>query len=335
MPDIAIKGLKKKYDAFALDVDLEIRNGEFMTVIGPSGSGKSTLLSLIAGLDSPDSGQILADGKDLVPLPPQKRSCGLVFQDYALFTNMNVAKNITYSMKLRKMRKAEMKEGLTSLLELVNLSGYEKRKVTTLSGGEAQRVALARALSARPSILLLDEPLSALDAALRRRLRDEIRRIHDEVGNLTTVYVTHDREEAFSISDRIAVMRNGKVEMVDCAQNIYRRPENLFTAFFSGEGTALPAAMFNIAVDCDTVFFRPEAATVKEDGFPFDGDEWLIMDGARVQGAEYLGRNYLLGLSWNGHRILAEAFQYPKKETVSLYIHKSDLLFYRDGELVR
>ena len=175
MSKLELQNIKKDYPEFSLDLNLSVNEGEFLTIIGPSGSGKSTLLNIIAGLDSPAHGSILLDGRDITSTPPQKRGISMVFQDYALFPSMNVEKNIAWAMKIRKVKASERHSAADQLLSLVNLSGYGKRKVTTLSGGEAQRVALARALSSDPSILLLDEPLSALDANLRRRLRDEIR----------------------------------------------------------------------------------------------------------------------------------------------------------------
>ena len=332
---IDIIGLRKAYPSFTLDITLSVRQGEFLSVIGPSGSGKSTMLNLISGLDEPEAGKIIADGRDIAHLPPQKRGIGMVFQDYALFSNMNVEKNLTYAMKLRKLHRAQRRQQCDELLSFVNLSGYNKRKVTTLSGGEAQRVALARALSARPSILLLDEPLSALDANLRRHLRDEIRRVHDEDGALTTIYVTHDREEAFSISDRIAIIRDGRIEMVDSPENIYRHPSSLFCAYFTGEGTSLPAQMFNLSIDCDTIFFRPEAVTVTDGCFYGDADAYLILENAEVLSAEFLGRGYLLGLRYNGHRILAESQQRPHSTSATLYIRKTQMLMFKDGLAVK
>lgn len=335
MPDLVLKNIKKKYPSFTLDVDLEVRQGEFLSIIGPSGSGKSTLLNIIAGLESPDSGKVLFADEDLTDVSVQKRGFSMVFQDYALFPSMNVEKNLSYAMRIRKMKRGEQKENIKALLCFVNLSGYEKRRIQTLSGGEAQRVALARALSSQPRVLLLDEPLSALDASLRRHLRDEIRRIHDERGNLTTIYVTHDREEAFSISDRIAIIRNGRIEMVDTCENIYRQPKTLFTAYFTGDGTGLPAELFSLELDADTIFFRPEAVRVPADGlFYGDSDAYIILENTEVVSAEFLGRNYLLGLSWQGHRLLAESFSRPQSRTITVYIRKTQLLFFRDNELV-
>ena len=335
MPDLVLKNIKKKYPSFTLDVDLEVRQGEFLSIIGPSGSGKSTLLNIIAGLESPDSGKVLFADEDLTDVSVQKRGFSMVFQDYALFPSMNVEKNLSYAMRIRKMKRGEQKENVKALLCFVNLSGYEKRRIQTLSGGEAQRVALARALSSQPRVLLLDEPLSALDASLRRHLRDEIRRIHDERGNLTTIYVPHDREEAFSISDRIAIIRNGRIEMVDTCENIYRQPKTLFTAYFTGDGTGLPAELFSLELDADTIFFRPEAVRVPADGlFYGDSDAYIILENTEVVSAEFLGRYYLLGLSWQGHRLLAESFTRPQCRTITVYIRKTQLLFFRDNELV-
>ncbi len=334
MSELKLKNLRKVYADFTLTLDLEVREGEFLTLVGPSGSGKSTVLNLIAGLETPDEGQILLGEKDITKVPSQKRNVGLVFQDYALFSNMNVEKNLAYAMKLKKVKSKERSQRVESLLSFVNLPDYGKRKVTTLSGGEAQRVALARALSAEPEVLLLDEPLSALDAALRRRMKDEIRRIHDENPGLTTVYVTHDREEAFSISDRIAIMMDGKLQMVDTPEMVYRKPATLQVATFTGEGTSLSSSLFDIECDADAIFFRPESATIKEGVFYGDYEAYLILENAEIIGAEFLGSRYLLGLTWEGHPIIAESITCPRSRIVTLYIRKTQLLFFKDGKLV-
>lgn len=334
MGTLELKGVKKRYPEFTLEIDLSVNEGEFLTIIGPSGSGKSTLLNIIAGLDAPDEGAILLDGRDITSLPPQKRGISMVFQDYALFPSMNVEKNISYAMKIRKVKRSERRRQTAALLSFVNLSGYNRRKVTTLSGGEAQRVALARALSSDPSILLLDEPLSALDASLRRHLRDEVRRIHDENPGVTTIYVTHDREEAFSISDRIAIMNAGHIEMVAGGEEIYNHPNSLFTASFTGEGTSLPAEMFDMDVDADTIFFRPESVTIPQTKFYGDADAYLILEGVKIVSAEFLGSCYLLGLMYEGHRILAESSFRPAEDTMTIYIRKTRLLLFKDGRAV-
>lgn len=335
MSQLQVDSLKIEYPSFKLDLSFTTEANEFISIIGPSGCGKSTVLMAIAGLADIQSGKILLDGKDITKEKVQKRNIGLVFQDYALFSNMNVAKNVGYAMRVHHKKKKETVARTKELLALTGLTGYEKRKTTALSGGEQQRVALARALASAPPLLLLDEPLSALDASLRRRLKDEIRRIHDETENMTTVYVTHDREEAFSISDRIIIMKDGHVEMIGTPEEVYRHPETLFAAFFTGEGTAIPADFFETGIDADTVFFRPEAVTVKDGFFYGVTDTTIILEGAQIISSEFLGSRYILGLLYEGQRILAESAVYPTSPTVDLYIRKSQILFYKDGKLVR
>ena len=314
MGTLEIRGLKKRYPEFTMEVDLTVNEGEFLTIIGPSGSGKSTLLNLISGLESPDEGSILLDGKDICALPVQKRGISMVFQDYALFSSMNVEKNISYAMKIRKVKRSERRRQTDALLSFVNLSGYNRRKVTTLSGGEAQRVALARALSSDPAILLLDEPLSALDAALRRHLRDEVRRIHDENPGVTTIYVTHDREEAFSISDRIAIMNGGHIEMVAGGEEIYNQPASLFTAFFTGEGTSLPAHLVFENSD-GSIFFRPENAVISEENInPAMYPMHVIFNDLEVVSEAFMGSGYLLGMEYQGYPMLSLSHTKPRKK---------------------
>ena len=210
MAYLEFKDIKRIFPGkFTLDMSLQMDKGELLCIIGPSGSGKSTLLSLLCGVDSPDEGRILIDGTDITDLAIQKRRIGMVFQDFSLFPSMDVAKNIQYGMKEKDQKNKDKRT--EELLDLVGLEGYGKRQVHELSGGEAQRIALARALAAEPQILLLDEPLSALDAPLRKRLRTVIRQIHDKTG-ITMIYITHDREEAFAIADRIMVLRDGRIE---------------------------------------------------------------------------------------------------------------------------
>ena len=331
MPYLEIRKLEKKYKDFTLSASFGVDEGEFLCIIGPSGSGKSTLLSLIAGLDKPDGGTITLDGKDITGEKIQSRGIGMVFQDFTLFPSMNVERNIQFGMKEKK---AERKKISDALLKLVGLEGYARRSVSSLSGGEAQRVQLARAIAAKPRILLLDEPLSALDAPLRKSIRSSIRAIHDTLG-ITMLYVTHDREEAFSISDRIAVIRSGKIEMTDTPQAVYREPETLFTAYFTGEGTSLPGTMFNLDIEADTIFFRPEAVTVREGVFYGDSDAFLILENVEVSGAEYLGHCYMLGLQYDGHRILAQSGFYPKDKYITIYIRKTQLIFFKDGSIVK
>ena len=239
MPYLECRDLKYNYPTFHLDMTFSVEKGEFICVIGPSGSGKSTLLSLIAGIKDPDGGSIILNGRDITSLEIRKRRIGMVFQDFSLFPSMDVARNIQYGMK--DMTREEKDAETDRLLELAGLSGYGTRQVHELSGGEAQRVALVRAIAAKPDVLLLDEPLSALDAPLRRHLRSVIRQIHEATG-ITMIYVTHDREEAFAIADRIMVMRRGNIEAFDSPEEVYRHPASLFVANFTGDGSGIPVS---------------------------------------------------------------------------------------------
>jgi ABC-type Fe3+/spermidine/putrescine transport system ATPase subunit len=225
--------VRKRFPEFLLDVSLSAERGTLLALLGPSGCGKTTTLNIIAGFIEPESGSIALDGRSIVGLAPHMRGIGLVFQDYALFPNMDVRGNIAFGLEARGRGRAEVARRVGELLRLAQLDGYERRKVTELSGGEQQRVALARALAPEPGLLLLDEPLSALDARLRKELRVEIRRIQRELG-VTTVYVTHDQEEALAIADRVVVMRGGKVEQAGTPFEIYHRPVNGFVAGFVG-----------------------------------------------------------------------------------------------------
>lgn len=238
--EIRIENLSKRFgDTVALDgVSMRIMDGELMGVLGPSGSGKTTLIRIIAGLIRPDSGKVYFDDRDVTDVPPEKRNVGMVFQNYALFPNMNVEDNIGFGLMVRGRKKGEIRKRVEELLSLVGLEGYEKRRISELSGGEMQRVALARALAPGVGLLLLDEPLSALDAKLRDSLKREIKRIQTETG-VTMIYVTHDQREALSISDRVAVINRGRVEQIGSTEEIYWHPENEFVAEFVGEGNVI------------------------------------------------------------------------------------------------
>ena len=216
------------------DLSLTVEPGELFFLLGPSGCGKSTLLRIAAGLIEPDSGRILADGKDIGALPPERRGMPMVFQSYALWPHMDVFENVAFGLKIRKLSASEIRTRVESILEAVQMTPYIRRKITALSGGQQQRVALARALVLDPSVLLLDEPLSNLDAKLRDAMRTEIRRICKE-KELTAVYVTHDRREALSMADRIAVLKSGQVRQCGTPREIYRMPRDRFTASFLGD----------------------------------------------------------------------------------------------------
>ena len=234
-PEIRLIDLEKHFgDVRAVDrVSLEIGAGEFFSLLGPSGCGKTTTLRMIGGFELPTGGRILLRDRDITMDPPDKRPVNMVFQSYALFPHLNVGDNIAFGLKRKGVDRAEIDRRVGEVLELVNLAGYEKRKPNQLSGGQQQRIALARALVNRPAVLLLDEPLGALDLKLRRRLQIELKRIQVEVG-ITFVYVTHDQEEALTMSDRIAVMRAGQVEQLGTPEELYERPATRFVADFIG-----------------------------------------------------------------------------------------------------
>jgi ABC-type Fe3+/spermidine/putrescine transport system ATPase subunit len=236
MSFIEIANLSKHYGAFQalFDVSLGIRKGEFVTLLGPSGSGKTTLLKVLAGFEPVSQGQILLEGRDITRVPPEKRNFGLVFQGYALFPHMTVHDNIAYPLRVRRRPRVEIEERVSALLKLVQLEKFAGRKPQALSGGQQQRVALARALVFKPDLLLLDEPMSALDKKLRTDLQEELRAIHSTLGT-TFINVTHDQEEAMHMSDRIAVMNHGQVEQFDTAHALYRKPVSRFVAEFVGK----------------------------------------------------------------------------------------------------
>ena len=238
---IHIQGLTKKYgQMYALDsVDLEVKSGEFLTLLGPSGSGKTTLLMAIAGFSRPDAGSIRFGETEVILTPPHQRNVGMVFQSYALFPHMSVAENIAFPLKLRGVGAAETAERVEAALTTVQLDGLGDRDIEQLSGGQRQRVALARAFVFRPRILLMDEPLSALDKKLREQMQIELKHLHEQLG-VTTVYVTHDQREALTMSDRIVVINHGKLTQIDTPHNIYNHPANAFVADFIGESTMLP-----------------------------------------------------------------------------------------------
>ena len=238
---ITIRQLAKRYgDVHALDrVDLDVRSGEFLTLLGPSGSGKTTLLMVLAGFTRPDAGSVRFGDREVVRLPPHKRDVGMVFQNYALFPHMDVAANIAFPLRLRRMNAPEIAHRVERALETVQLAGYGARRIDQLSGGQRQRIALARAIVFEPRILLMDEPLSALDKQLREHMQIELRALHDQLG-MTTIYVTHDQREALTMSDRIAVIQHGRVMQLDTPRRIYETPANRFVAGFIGESTFVP-----------------------------------------------------------------------------------------------
>ena len=243
MADISLelKNIKKSFtegEAVLDDISLVISQGEFITLLGSSGCGKTTTLRIIAGLEQPDEGSVWLDGREVTGLEPNQRDVNTVFQNYALFPHMNVAENIGYGLKLKKVPKAEIKKKVSRMLELVQLEGYEKRKPSELSGGQKQRVAIARALVNNPKVLLLDEPLGALDLQLRRAMQIELQHLQKKLG-ITFIYITHDQEEAINMSDRIAVMKGGRIEQMGTPDEIYNHPKTSYVATFVGNANIL------------------------------------------------------------------------------------------------
>ena len=241
---IDLQHITKIYDDNTVldDLNLYIRENEFLTLLGPSGCGKTTTLRIIGGFEKPDNGCVLFNGKDITNMPPNKRQLNTVFQKYALFPHLNVAENIGFGLNLKKVDKDVIAQKVTRMLKMVGLEGFEKRDVTLLSGGQQQRVAIARALVNEPKILLLDEPLGALDAKIRKQMQIELKKIQQEVG-ITFIYVTHDQEEALSMSDTVVVMNNGEIQQIGSPTDIYNEPENRFVASFIGESNIIEGIM--------------------------------------------------------------------------------------------
>ena len=237
---LELKNVQKRYgEVIAVKgISLGIGESEFVTLLGPSGSGKTTILLMIAGFEYPTAGEIILQGKSIGYLPPEKRNVGMVFQNYALFPHMNVYDNVAFSLRMRKFKKDAIQEKVLNVLELVQLRGYEKRKTRELSGGQQQRIAMARALVFDPPILLMDEPLGALDKKLREHMQLELKRIHERL-KCTIIYVTHDQEEALVMSDRIAVVNQGRIEQVGSPDELYEKPVNKFVAQFIGESNLI------------------------------------------------------------------------------------------------
>lgn len=278
MAFLEIKNLKKQYNDTKVfkDINFNVKKGEFVTLLGPSGCGKSTLLRCIAGLTSVNEGKIILDDKDITKLTPQKRNIGMVFQNYALFPNLNVYENVAFGLKIKKEKKKEIEKRVKKMLELVELDEFAKKYPSSLSGGQMQRVALARSLITNPNLLLLDEPLSALDAKIRKSLREQIKKIQKSL-NLTTIFVTHDQEEALLLSDKIILMQKGKIAQNSDAQNLYLNPQNQFVASFVGNYNILsPEALSRIITHKfkKDVAIRPETIEIVQN----DGIRAKIID---------------------------------------------------------
>jgi putative spermidine/putrescine transport system ATP-binding protein len=252
-PAIAIESATKRYGTEPVvdRVSLDVRPGEFLTLLGPSGSGKTTLLNIIAGFIRPETGAVLIGGEDMTNVPPHRRGIGIVFQNYALFPHMNVAENVGFPLKARKVGREEIRRSVGRALSLVKLQGFGARRIDQISGGQRQRVALARAIVFRPKVILMDEPLSALDKQLREHMQLEIAALHEQL-EATTIYVTHDQREALTMSHRIAVLNRGRIAQLGTPEDIYDRPANAFVAEFVGEATLMPVTR----LDQETVLFE-------------------------------------------------------------------------------
>ena len=317
------------------DLDLTIKRGTMVTLLGPSGCGKTTILRLVAGLESPTSGQIFIDGEDVTKSSIQNRDICIVFQSYALFPHMSIGDNVGYGLRMQNVSKEERKQRVKEALELVDLAGFEDRYVDQISGGQQQRVALARALVLKPKVLLFDEPLSNLDANLRRAMREKIRELQQSLG-ITSLYVTHDQTEAFAVSDEVIVMNKGKIMQKAPAKDLYQRPNSLFLANFMGESSIFPAklqgntvnihgyelalnnaAQFNLPDGDCLAGVRPEAVYLHETG--------TEAQRCTIKSAVYMGNHWEVVAVWHGQDLLIncrpEQFNPASQEA---YVHLSE-----------
>jgi len=316
---LVLKNITKSFGKSVVidNLDLTIKRGTMVTLLGPSGCGKTTVLRLVAGLENPTSGQIFIDGEDVTKSSIQNRDICIVFQSYALFPHMSIGDNVGYGLRMQNVSKQERKKRIKEALELVDLAGFEDRYVDQISGGQQQRVALARALVLKPKVLLFDEPLSNLDANLRRAMREKIRELQQSLG-ITSLYVTHDQTEAFAVSDEVIVMNKGKIMQKAPAKELYQRPNSLFLANFMGESSILPAtlqgntvniggyevqltnaAQFNLADGDCLVGIRPEAVYLQENG--------TEAQRCTIKSAVYMGNHWEVVAQWHGKDLLVNS----------------------------
>jgi len=306
---LVIENIHKYFDGYpALEkINLAIEKKEFVCLLGPSGCGKTTLLRIIAGLLDCDSGKIMLDGKDLINVPARDRGFGIVFQAYSLFPHMTIDENIGYGLKIRNLPKEEIKPRVKELLDIVRLGEYSGRYPNQLSGGQQQRVAIARALAVNPSLLLLDEPLSALDATVRAELRNEIREVQQRLS-IPTLMVTHDQEEALSMADKIVCMKSGRIMQVGSPQDLYLKPKNKFVADFMGHGNLIPQQVIKALFP----ELAESASPVNEDQELFIRPECIKLSKsenaeAKVQSIKFLGNIQRAEVKWRNHRFLTES----------------------------
>ena len=343
-PIIEVKGVSKFFgEKTALDnINLSIKKGEFVTILGPSGCGKSTLLRCLAGLETPDEGSIFVNGEDITHVKPQKRGIGMVFQSYALFPNMTAAENIAFGLKMQGLAKSEILHRVAQAIRTVELTNNEKKYPNQLSGGQRQRVALARALVVKPRILLLDEPLSALDARIRRNLRDEIRSIQREM-QLTTIFVTHDQEEALAMSDTVVVMDRGRIQQIGTPEDIYNEPQNAFVADFIGDSNILPATMVEDKVvkmlgavwKCVDVGFgrnKPVDAVIRPEDIDLVKPGEGVIDGV-VTNLIFKGVHYEMEVLANNYELLVHSTDlFPVGTEVGIQVDPFDIQIMKKPE---
>jgi putative spermidine/putrescine transport system ATP-binding protein len=305
---VSLRGVRKTYgEVHAVDgVDLDVMDGEFFSLLGPSGSGKTTTLRMIAGFELPTEGSVLLEGRDVSVLAPYERDVNTVFQDYALFPHMDVGDNVAYGLMVRRVPKVQRRERVADALQMVRLAGFEQRRPSQLSGGQRQRVALARALVNRPKVLLLDEPLGALDLKLREEMQIELKGIQRTVG-ITFIFVTHDQDEALTMSDRIAVFNEGRIDQVGAPAEIYEAPATAFVAGFVGTSNVLQgAAAHAITGNSGRFTVRPEKIQMAEPGAPLDDGE--VGAEGTVRDVVYLGVNtrYIVTLEGGGELVVVQ-----------------------------
>ncbi len=334
MSYIDIQNVVKRFGELTVlkNISLTVERGEMVTLLGPSGCGKSTLLRAIAGLNDVNSGKVFIDGRDVTDVEARKREVGMVFQSYALFPNMTAAQNVAFGLSIQKRPKNEIKERVRAMIELVGLQGKENHRPSQLSGGQQQRVALARALIMNPKVLLLDEPLSALDAQIRQNLRVQIREIQMKTG-ITAIFVTHDQEEAMSISDRVFVMHNGIIAQEGAPQDIYKNPKSEFVARFIGHYNVLTPdeAVKALGIpkpDCKVVAIRPEAIS-------HEGGHGRRAITGKVMDASMLGSVMRYRLDANGQQLSVEFVNHEIEslksgETATLYVADKDIVFVKE-----
>lgn len=334
---IDLVNISKSYDGSLVldDLNLSIHKNEFVTLLGPSGCGKTTTLRILGGFEKPDKGSVIFDGKDITDMPPNKRALNTVFQKYALFSHMTIAENIAFGLKIKGKSKSYINDKIKYALKLVNLEGYENRSPDSLSGGQQQRIAIARAIVNEPKVLLLDEPLGALDLKLRQNMQYELIRLKNELG-ITFIYVTHDQEEALTMSDTIVVMNQGYIQQMGTPEKIYNEPENSFVADFIGESNIISATMIEdklveilgarfVCVDTGFGTNQPVDVVIRPEDIDLVKPEEGTIAG-RVTGLIFKGVHYEMDVMANGHEWLVHSTDmFPVGSEVGIHVDPFDI----------